>query len=151
MAAEIHCIQGNHFVDNAVLGLTIGPEAKGCSAAYLLQQKRLVLPLPSENHVCFFRRSKGGGGRVEGDGIGGTGWKGGQSATELAQHKTPDLLRYCAHFSGLCCDEQPRKTALESTNREKKLTVPEALFRRESVPLSMHGSMEHMSMKQYIF
>ena len=38
-----------------------------------------MLPLPSEIMFVFFRRSKGGGGRVEGDGIGGTGWKGGSN------------------------------------------------------------------------
>ena len=62
-----------------------------------------------------------------------------KSAAEDATHKTPDLVRYSAHFSGLCWDEQPRKTALEAINHEKTLTVREALFRRESVPLRMHG------------
>ena len=74
-----------------------------------------------------------------------------KSAAEHAQYKTPDLLSYCAHLSGLCCPEQPLKTALESINREKTLTVPEALFRRESVPLSMRGCMESMAIKQDSF
>jgi hypothetical protein len=75
-------------------------------------------------------------------------WK---SVSEHAQHKTPDFLHYCAHLSRFCCPEQPLKPALESKKHEKTLTVPEALFRRESVPLSMHGYMEIMAMKQYIF
>jgi hypothetical protein len=60
-------------------------------------------------------------------------------------------MSYCAHFSGLCCDQQPRQTALEARNQEKTLTVREALFRRESVPLSMHGCMIIMAMKQRSF
>jgi hypothetical protein len=74
-----------------------------------------------------------------------------KSASEHAQHKTPDFLHYCAHLSRLCCPEQPLNPALESKNHEKTLTVPEALFRRESVPLSMHGCMESMAMKQHSF
>jgi len=74
-----------------------------------------------------------------------------KSAAEHAQHKTPDLLSYCTHLSGLCCPEQPPKTTLEAKNHEKTLTVPEALFRRESVPLSMHGCMESMTIKQHSF
>jgi hypothetical protein len=54
-------------------------------------------------------------------------------------------------LSRLCCPEQPRQTALESKNDEKTLTVREALFRRESVPLSMHGCMESMAIKQHSF
>jgi hypothetical protein len=63
----------------------------------------------------------------------------------------PELLRYCAHFSGLCCDEQPRKTALDGIHHEKTLTVREALFGRESVPLSMHSCMDSMAIKQHPF
>ena len=74
-----------------------------------------------------------------------------KSAAEHAQHKTPDFLHYCAHLSRLCCPEQPLKTALECINHEKTLTVREALFRRESVPLSMHGCMESMAIKQHTF
>jgi hypothetical protein len=62
-----------------------------------------------------------------------------KSAAQDVTHTTPDLLRNSAHFSQQCRPEQPLKTTLESTNREKTLTVPEALFRRKSVPLSMHG------------
>jgi hypothetical protein len=51
----------------------------------------------------------------------------------------------------LCCPEQPPKTTLEAKNHEKTLTVAEALFRRESVPLSMHGCMESMAIKQHSF
>jgi hypothetical protein len=72
-------------------------------------------------------------------------------AAEHAQHKTPDFLHYCAHLSRFCCPEHPLKTTLESKNDEKTLTVREALFRRESVPLSMHGCMESMAMKQHSF
>jgi hypothetical protein len=53
-------------------------------------------------------------------------------------------------LSRLCYPDQSLKTALESNNDEKTLTVREALFRREStesVPLSMHGCMESMTMK----
>ena len=70
---------------------------------------------------------------------------------EHAQHKTPDFLHYCAHLSRLGCPEQPLKTTLESKNDEKTFTVREALFRRESVPLSMHGCMERMAIKQHSF
>ena len=75
----------------------------------------------------------------------------GKTATEHSQHKTPDLLSYCAHLSGLCCPEQPLKTTLGAKFHEKTLTVHEALFRRESVPLSMHGCMENMAIKQHSF
>jgi hypothetical protein len=75
-------------------------------------------------------------------------WK---SAAEHAQHKTPDFFHYRAHLSRFCCPEQPLNPGLESKNHEKTLTVPEALFRRESVPLSMHGCMEIMTMKQHSF
>jgi hypothetical protein len=74
-----------------------------------------------------------------------------KSATEHAQHKTPDFLHYCAHLSRLYCPDQPLKTALESKNDEKTLTVREALFHRESVPFSMHGCMESMVIKQHSF
>ena len=74
-----------------------------------------------------------------------------KSTAQHAQHKTPDLMSYCAHFQGLCCDQQPLQTALEAINREKTLTDSEALFRRESVPLSMHGCMESMTIKQHSF
>jgi hypothetical protein len=74
-----------------------------------------------------------------------------KSAAEHAQHKTPDFLHYRAHLSRLCCPEQSPKPALESKNYEKTLTVPEALFRRESVPLSMHGCMKSMAMQQHSF
>ena len=74
-----------------------------------------------------------------------------KSAAEHAQHKTPDFLGYSALFSGLCCPQQPRQTALEAINREKTLTVPESLFRRERVPLRMHGCMEIMLIKQHSF
>jgi hypothetical protein len=47
--------------------------------------------------------------------------------------------------------EQPPKTTLEAKNHEKTLTVAEALFRRESVPLSIHGCMEGMAIKQHSF
>jgi hypothetical protein len=74
-----------------------------------------------------------------------------KSAAEHAQHKTPDLLSYCAPLWRLCCPEQPPKTKLEAKNHEKTLTVHEALFRRESLPLSMHGCMESMAIKQHSF
>ena len=74
-----------------------------------------------------------------------------KSTAQHAQQKTPDLMSYCAHFSGLCCPQQPRQTALEAKNHEKTLTVPEALFRRESVPLSMYGCMEIMEIKPHSF
>ena len=74
-----------------------------------------------------------------------------KSTAQHAQHKTADLMSYCAHFQGLCCDQQPLKTALEAINREKSLTVREALFRRESVPLSMNGCMDSMAIKQHTF
>jgi hypothetical protein len=74
-----------------------------------------------------------------------------KSTAQHAQQKTPDLMSYCAHFQGLCCDQQPRQTALEAKNHEKSLTVPEALFRRESVPLSRPGCMENMAIKQHSF
>jgi hypothetical protein len=60
-------------------------------------------------------------------------------------------LRCCAHFSGLCCDEQSRKTALDAITHEKTLTVPEALFRRKSLPVSMHGCIESMTIKLNAF
>jgi hypothetical protein len=75
----------------------------------------------------------------------------GKTAAEHAQHKTTDILSYCAHLSRLCRPEQPPKTTPESKNHEKTLTVHEALFRRESVPLSMHGCMESMAIKQHSF
>ena len=53
-----------------------------------------------------------------------------KSTAQHAQHKTPDLMSYCAHFQGLCCDQHPLQTALEAINREKTLTDSEALFRR---------------------
>jgi hypothetical protein len=59
----------------------------------------------------------------------------------------PDFLCYSAHFSGLCCDEQPRKTALDDIPHDKTLSVPEAIFRRESLPLSMHGFIKRMTIK----
>ena len=74
-----------------------------------------------------------------------------KSAADHEQYKTPDPLGKCAHFARFCCPEQPRKTALEAINREKTLTVPEALFRRESVPLSLHGCMNSMKIKQHTF
>ena len=74
-----------------------------------------------------------------------------KSAAEHAQHKTPDFLHYCAHLSRLCCPEQPLKTALDLKNHEKTSTVVEALFRRESLPLSMRGCMESMTIKQDSF
>ncbi len=49
--------------------------------------------------------------------------------------RTTEVLRYRAHVSGLCRDEQPRKTSCETIKHEKLLTVPQALFRRESVSL----------------
>ena len=61
--------------------------------------------------------------------------------------QAPDFLRYSAHFSGLCCDEQPRKTALDAIPHDKTLSVPEAIFRRESLPLSMHGCIKRMTIK----
>jgi len=67
------------------------------------------------------------------------------------QHKTPDVMIYCPHFQGLYCDQQPRQTALEAINREKTLTVPESLFRRERVSLRMHVCMEIMLIKQHSF
>jgi hypothetical protein len=33
-----------------------------------------------------------------------------KSAAKHAQHKTPDFLHYCEHFSRLCCPEHPLKT-----------------------------------------
>ena len=72
----------------------------------------------------------------------------GKTAAEHAQHKTPDLLHYCAHLSGLCCPE-PLKTTLDLKNHEKTLTVHDALFRRENLPLSMCGCMESMAIKQH--
>ena len=74
-----------------------------------------------------------------------------KSAAEHAQNKTPDLLSYCAHLSRLCCPEQPPKTTLDLKITKKTLTVHEALFRRESLPLSMHGCMESMAIKQHSF
>jgi hypothetical protein len=75
----------------------------------------------------------------------------GKTEAEHAHHKTPDLLSYCTHLSRFCCPEQSLKTTLEAKNHEKTLTVHEALFRRESVPLSMHGCMESMAIKQHSF
>jgi hypothetical protein len=59
----------------------------------------------------------------------------------------------CAFVAALpkFCPEQPLKTALECINPEKTLTVREALFWRESVPLSMHGCMESMVIKKHTF
>ena len=74
-----------------------------------------------------------------------------KSASEHAQHQTPDFLHYRAHLSRLCCPEQALKPTLESKNHEKTLTVPEALFHGESVLISMHGSMKSMVMKQHRF
>ncbi len=74
-----------------------------------------------------------------------------QNLVQSVTHTTPDLLRNSAHLSGFCCGEHPRKTALECINPAKTLTVREAIFRRESVPLSMHGCMESMSIKQHTF
>jgi hypothetical protein len=65
--------------------------------------------------------------------------------------QAPDFLRYSAHFSGLCCDEQPRKTALDAIPHDKTLTVPEALFRTESLSVSMHGCIESMTIKLNAF
>jgi len=73
------------------------------------------------------------------------------NTAQHAQHKTPDFLSYCAHFSGLCCYEQPRQTALGAITHEKTLTVPEALFRRDSLPVSMHGCIESMTIKLNAF
>jgi len=69
------------------------------------------------------------------------------NTAQHAQHKTPDFLSYCAHFSGLCCDEQPRKTALGAITHDNTLTVPESLFRRDSLPVSMHGCIESTTIK----
>ena len=55
------------------------------------------------------------------------------TAEDVTQHTT-EVLRYRAPFSGLCSGEQPRKTSLEAIKHENTLTVPKALFRRESVP-----------------
>jgi hypothetical protein len=74
-----------------------------------------------------------------------------KSAAEHAQHKTPDFLHYCAHMSRFCCPDHLLKTALEFKNHEKSLTVRESLFRRESVPFSMHGCMKSMAIKQHSF
>jgi hypothetical protein len=74
-----------------------------------------------------------------------------KSTAQDVTHTTPDLLRNRAHFSRLCYPEQTLKTSLESTNREKTLTVPESLFRRESMPLSMYDWMESMVINQCTF
>ena len=47
--------------------------------------------------------------------------------------------------------EQPRKTALDAITHDKTLTVPEALFRRESLPVSMHGCIESMTINLHPF
>ncbi len=56
----------------------------------------------------------------------------------------------CAFVAALLPRAAP-KTTLEAKNHEKTLTVHEALFRRESVPLSMHGCMESMAIKHDSF
>ncbi len=55
------------------------------------------------------------------------------TAEDVTQHTT-EVLRYKTPLSGLWSDEQPRKTSLEAIKHENTLTVPQALFRRESVP-----------------
>jgi hypothetical protein len=47
--------------------------------------------------------------------------------------------------------EHPLKTALEVKNHEKTLTVPEVLFQRKSLSLSMHDFMDSIAIKQYTF
>jgi hypothetical protein len=42
-------------------------------------------------------------------------------------------------ISCLCRHEHPRKTAIEAVNQEKTLTVRKVLFRRDCVPLAVHG------------
>ena len=58
-----------------------------------------------------------------------------KSTAENVTQRTTKVLRYRAHFSRLCRDEQPRKPSFEAIKHEKPLTVPEVLFRRESVSL----------------
>ena len=75
-----------------------------------------------------------------------------QNSSATTQHnmhstRRPIFLCYCAHFSGLCCDEQPRKTALGAITHDNTLTVPESLFRRDSLPVSMHGCIESTTIK----
>jgi hypothetical protein len=60
-----------------------------------------------------------------------------KSAVQDVTDTTPDLLSTSEHFSGLCYEEQTRKTSLECINPGKTLTVREALFLRESVLLSI--------------
>jgi hypothetical protein len=62
-----------------------------------------------------------------------------KSTAQHAQQKTPDLRSYCAHFQGLAATSNPGKPHWRPKKPEKTLTVREALFRRESAMLSMHG------------
>jgi hypothetical protein len=48
-----------------------------------------------------------------------------KSTAEDVTQRTTEVLRYRAHFSGLCTDEQPRKTSCEAIKHEKLLTVPQ--------------------------
>jgi hypothetical protein len=73
-----------------------------------------------------------------------------EHSTRCDSHYAGSFAQQRAFFAAML-PRAPLKTALESTNREKTLTVPEALFRRQSVPLSMHGCMESMAIKQYTF
>jgi hypothetical protein len=64
----------------------------------------------------------------------------------VTQHTT-EVLYYRSPFSGLYTDEQPRKTSLENIKHENTLTVPKALFRRESAVLNtrMYGNHDYQS------
>jgi hypothetical protein len=52
-------------------------------------------------------------------------------------------------YRGSAAPSSPGKPHLKPEIAKKLLTVREALFRRESVPLSMHVCMENMSIKQH--
>jgi len=49
------------------------------------------------------------------------------------------------------CGFSDRKTSLDAITHDKTLTVPEALFRRQSLPVSMHGCIASMTIKLNAF
>ena len=70
------------------------------------------------------------------------------NTAQHAQHKTPDFLSYCAHFPGLCCDEQPRKTVLDAITDEKTFDSPRShLLQRESASFNsrLHQKNDHQA------
>jgi hypothetical protein len=69
----------------------------------------------------------------------------------MRSRRRPILCTNARILRGSAATSKPGKPHLNPQITGKLLTVPEALFRRESVPLSMRGCMESMTIKQHSF